>query len=46
MTETEIATIVYSELLKVLGGVAVVLAALSAFLGKVWIDRIASREST
>lgn len=45
MTEVEIVTVVYSELLKVLGGAAFVLAALSAFLGKVWINRIANREA-
>lgn len=45
MNESDIATVVYSELLKVAGGAAVILAALSAFLGRIWINRIAGREA-
>jgi hypothetical protein len=45
MTDTEIIAVVYSELLKVAGGAMVVIAGLSAFLGKVWADRIAGREA-
>ena len=45
MNQSDVAAIVYAELLKVVGGAAVIVAALSAFLGKVWIDRIASREA-
>jgi hypothetical protein len=44
MTESDTVSIVYSELIKVVGGATVVLAALSAFLGKVWAERIARRE--
>ncbi len=45
METSEIVTLVYKELLKVAGGAAVVIGALSAFLGKVWISRIANAES-
>lgn len=45
MNDTEIIAIVYSELLKVVGGAAVIIAGLSAFLGKVWAERIAGREA-
>lgn len=45
MNTADVAQIVYQELLKVAGGAAIVLAALSAFLGKIWIARIANRES-
>lgn len=45
MNQSDVVAIVYAELLKVAGGAAVIIAALLAFLGKVWIDRIASREA-
>lgn len=45
MSQTEVITIIYQELLKVAGGATLLLAALSAFLGKVWIGRIANREA-
>lgn len=45
MNETEVVAVVYSELLKVAGGIVVVLGALSAFLGRVWINRIANLET-
>ena len=45
MNQIDIITLIYSELLKVAGGAAVVLAGLSAFLGRVWINRIANREA-
>lgn len=45
MDHTTIVTIVYQELLKVIGGATVVIAALSAFLGHVWANRIAAREA-
>ncbi|MDP1864310.1 MAG: hypothetical protein Q8K52_10440 [Thiobacillus sp.] len=45
MNHAEIVALIYSELLKVAGGAAVLLAALSAFLGRIWMTRIASREA-
>jgi len=45
MSESEVISLIYAEFLKVLGGSAVLLAALSAFLGKIWINRIANKES-
>lgn len=45
MNTADVASLFYQELLKVVGGAAVVLAALSAFLGRVWIARIANKES-
>ena len=45
VNELEVTTIVYAELLKVVGGAAVVIAALSAFLGRIWAERIARREA-
>ena len=44
MNNADVVKIVYEELLKVAGGVSVLVAALSAFLGKIWIERIANRE--
>lgn len=45
MNEIEVVAVVYSELLKVAGGIVVILGALSAFLGRVWINHIANRET-
>jgi len=45
MTSAEVVALIYQELLKVAGGATVILAALSAFLGKIWIDRISHIES-
>ena len=45
MSQTVVIAIVYQELLKVAGGATLLLAALSAFLSKVWIARIANREA-
>lgn len=45
MDDTEIITLVYSELLKLVGGAAVVLVGLFAFLGRVWANRIAGNEA-
>jgi hypothetical protein len=45
VNDAEIISLVYSEVLKVVGGAAVVVLGLSAFLGKVWADRIARREA-
>ncbi len=45
MNQSDIVSLIYFELIKVAGGATVVLAALSAFLGRVWINRIANREA-
>jgi hypothetical protein len=45
MDHAEVVAVVYGELLKVAGGAIVLLGALSAFLGRVWINRIANREA-
>ncbi|MBH2016811.1 MAG: hypothetical protein I8H88_10025 [Burkholderiales bacterium] len=44
MQDSEVVSLIYSELLKVAGGAAVVLAGLSVFLSKIWAERIARRE--
>lgn len=44
MPTQEIISLIYLELLKVAGGAAVLLAGLSAFLSKVWSERIARRD--
>jgi hypothetical protein len=43
--DSAVISIVYSELLKVVGGAAIVVAGFSAFLGKVWADRVAGKEA-
>ena len=45
MITSDIIAIVYPELLKVVGGVTVILAALFAFLGKTWLERISRKEN-
>lgn len=45
MNHAEIVALIYEELLKVAGGATVVIAGLSGFLGKVWIDRVAKKEA-
>lgn len=45
MQDADVIALIYSELLKVVGGASVVLAALSAFVGRVWLERIARREN-
>ena len=44
MPPSEVVALIYQELLKVAGGVAVLLAGLSALLSKIWSERIARRE--
>lgn len=44
MTSQEIIILIYQELIKVVGGAAVLLAGLSIFLSKIWSERIARRE--
>lgn len=44
MLSQEVVSLIYQELLKVVGGAAVVLAGLSVFLSKVWSQRIARHE--
>lgn len=44
MPSNEVIAVVYQELLKVAGGATVLLAALSVFLSKIWVERIARRE--
>jgi hypothetical protein len=44
MTSHEIVSLIYQELIKVVGGATVVLAGLSIFLSKIWSERIARKE--
>ena len=44
MSDTDVIALIYQELLKVAAGATLILAALSAFLGKIWIGRIVNRE--
>ena len=44
MSEAEILALVNGELLKIAGGASVVLCGLSAFVGRIWINRIANNE--
>lgn len=44
MSPSEVVSLIYQELIKVVGGATVVLAALSIFMSKVWSERIARRE--
>ena len=45
MPSQEVISLIYQELLKVVGGATVLLAGLSIFLSKVWSERIARREA-
>lgn len=44
MSTPEVTSLIYQELIKIVGGATVLLAGLSIFLSKVWSERIASRE--
>lgn len=44
MQPADVVTVVYAELLKVAGGATLIIAALSAFISKIWIDRITKAE--